>query len=331
MMDWPFDWLTLPILDMPWPLQVCLLGWTGAVGLALGSFLNVVIARLPAGVSIVHPRSRCPKCESAIAWYDNIPVLSWLLLRGRCRACRVHISWRYPFIELLGGVLACALVLRWGLSWGTLELLIFAFGLLALSFIDLDTFEVPLEILGLLTLNGLIFGGLGFWLPTANPWPVWLSSMADPSISGGLAARAIGLLVGFLALAAVNVVFTYWFRLRGRLEGDQWAMGWGDPLLLGAMGSTLGWHAIPLVVFLSSIQGASIGLILQGIGKMPAEAYLEARERTSAGAHEQAAGPEADEWVPPATALPFVPFLALAGLEVAFFGDGLLSWLGEWM
>lgn len=320
-----FGWLLLPVLEMPMPLQLVVMGWVCAVGMAIGSFLNVVISRLPQGISIVSPRSRCPGCESPIAWYDNIPVLSWVLLRGRCRACKKAIAWRYPFIELLGGAVAVALVLRWGLSFGSLELLIFAFGLLALSFIDLDTFEVPLEILVILAGNGIAFGGVGLFLQSGSSWPLWLHNIAAPSPMDGFISRLIGMAVGFLSLAAVNVLFTYWFRLRGRLEGDQWAMGWGDPLLLGAMGCTLGWHAIPLVVFLSSVQGAITGLILQRVGKMPAESYMDAREHNPERAQAE------DDWVPPPSALPFVPFLALAGLEVAFFGDTLLIWLGDWM
>lgn len=320
-----FEWLLIPVLEMPLPLQICVLGWSCAVGMAIGSFLNVVISRLPQGISIVRPRSRCPSCASQIAWYDNLPVLSWLILRGRCRACSVAIPWRYPFIELLGGAVAIALVLRWGLSLGTLELFIFAFGLMALSFIDLDTFEVPLEILAVLALNGVVFGGVGAFLQSASAWPLWLHDIAAPQALDGFVSRFIGLVAGFVSLAAVNVFFTYWFRLRGKLEADQWAMGWGDPLLLGAMGGTLGWHAIPLVVFLSSLQGAFIGVILQATGKMPAASYIEAR--ADAGAQ----NPEEDDWVPPPTALPFVPFLALAGLEVAFFGDVLLGYLGDIM
>lgn len=319
------EWLRMPVLEMPLPLQICVLGWSCAVGLAIGSFLNVVISRLPQGISIVRPRSRCPACESQIAWYDNLPVLSWLILRGRCRGCSAAISWRYPFIELLGGAVALALVLRWGLSFGTLELLIFAFGLMALSFIDLDTFEVPLEILAVLALNGVFFGAVGAFLESPGAWPLWLHDIAAPQVLDGLVSRIVGLVAGFVSLAAVNVLFTYWFRLRGKLEGDQWAMGWGDPLLLGAMGCTLGWHAIPLVVFLSSVQGAFIGLILQATGKMPAESYIEAREDGGAQKIDE------EDWVPPPTALPFVPFLALAGLEVAFFGDVLLRFLGDIM
>src|SRR5215475_11681927 len=132
-------------------LLVCLL-----FGLAIGSFLNVCIARLPHNQSVVHPRSRCPKCQKWIAWYDNVPVLSYLFLGGRCRSCKTKISVRYPTIELLTGGLSVLIYLKFGLSveWGIF--LVFTSALVVLAFIDIDHRILPDSI----TLNGIWAGVL---------------------------------------------------------------------------------------------------------------------------------------------------------------------------
>src|SRR6267143_5853770 len=125
--------------DLARGLPVAFTLWVFAVGAVVGSFLNVVIARVPKGRSIVSPGSRCPRCGSPIAWYDNIPVLSWFLLRARCRNCSLPISPRYPLVELLTGVLAVAVVRRVGPSWTAVGYFDFAATLVALAYIDLDT------------------------------------------------------------------------------------------------------------------------------------------------------------------------------------------------
>src|SRR6478736_988948 len=122
------------------------LGFCFAFGAIVGSFLNVVIARVPEGLSVVSPPSRCPRCKSAIAWYDNVPIVSWLLLRARCRGCGLPISARYPLIELLGGVLAMAIAWRYGPTREGLAAFVFSMLLLALAFIDLDTWLLPYEL-----------------------------------------------------------------------------------------------------------------------------------------------------------------------------------------
>ena len=130
----------------------------GIVGLLLGSFANVVIFRLPAGESVVRPRSRCPQCKNLISWYDNIPVISWLLLRARCRRCGAVISWRYPLVELLMGSLFATATWYVGPSWSLLEYLILTFGLVTVTFIDFDHMILPDEF----TLSGIVIGLVGF-------------------------------------------------------------------------------------------------------------------------------------------------------------------------
>lgn len=324
--------LSRPAVEQPLPIALLMVLWALLGGSTVGSFLNVVIARVPAGESVVTPRSRCPKCGTQIAWYDNIPVLSWLVLRARCRACKAPISARYPLIEALVGILTVGLALRYGFSLTFLELFLFVCVLVAVAFIDLDTWTIPIVMPALLLVVGLALGGAGDALDAAWAAPAWLREVMLPGQSA-LLERGIGALAGFAFLALINVVATYVLRARGSLGPDELAMGWGDPILVGGMGAILGWRALPWLIFLGSLQGAIVGVILMRFGRMPAEAEAERVQARVAEREEQRArgeapageGASADEedWVPPPTALPWGPFLALAGLEVAFFGDRL--------
>ena len=204
------------------------------LGLLFGSFANVVILRLPAGQSVVKPRSRCPQCQKPIAWYDNIPVVSWLILRGRCRACGKRISARYPVVEALTALTFAAIHQRYGTSWLTLEYLIFAWSLIVCSFIDLDHMILP----DVFTLSGIVIGLIGAALnPDREFWPAF----------GGVLLGG-----GFLYLIA-------WLYLLWRKEEG---MGGGDIKLLAWIGAVLGWSAIPFVVLASSVIGSIVGLSL---------------------------------------------------------------------
>jgi leader peptidase (prepilin peptidase) / N-methyltransferase len=272
--------------------------WAALLGAVVGSFLNVVIARVPAGESVVHPRSRCPRCRSPIAWYDNLPVLSWLLLRARCRGCGAPISWRYPLVELLGGCAGALAAQRHGISPEAAAELLLVATLLALSFIDLDT----------------------WLLPHPLTWPLMVAGQAAAAFGlTGVSPRssAIGLLVGVGAFATVAEV--------GQRVFHREAMGYGDVWLLGGLGAWLGVGAILPVVLLASLQGALAGglLILLGRGEPgpeaspppagPGEAAPQAAQAAPAAAPPPAA--EDEDWVPPRHAVPFGPFLALAALE----------------
>jgi leader peptidase (prepilin peptidase)/N-methyltransferase len=260
-------------------LPLLILAWAFAVGAAVGSFLNVVVARLPAGESVVHPRSRCPSCRTPIAWYDNLPVLSWLLLRGRCRSCRARISFRYPLVEILGGAAALLAVSRHGLSLAALAEFAFAASLLALSFIDLDTWLLP----HVITVP-LLLAGLGLSAVALTAAPSVLSS------AGGAAA-------GWLSFAAVSVL--------GEKLLKKEALGFGDVWLLGGIGAWLGLGALLPVVLLASIQGSVVGIALLLMGR---------GQPGPAGSPTPADDSDAD-WVPPRNAVPFGPFLAAGALE----------------
>ncbi len=269
------------LTDVPPYLAIA---WWTLLGAVVGSFLNVVIARLPRGESVVHPRSRCPRCAAPIAWYDNVPVLSWLLLRARCRGCGAPISWRYPLVELLGGCAGALAAHRHGISPAAAAELALVATLLALAFIDIDT----------------------WLLPHPLTWPLMVAGQAAAAF--GLTAAsprssALGLLVGVAAFTAVAEV--------GQRVFHREAMGYGDVWLLGGLGAWLGLGALLPVVLLASLQGAVAGglLILAGRGQPGATP-----EPPPAG---QAGAPAAEDedWVPPRHAVPFGPFLALAALE----------------
>lgn len=201
-------------------------------GLIFGSFANVVILRLPKGESVVTPASRCPKCSTKIKWYDNVPVLGWLWLRGRCRACGQSISWRYPVVEALSGALFVAVFLKYGFSWLTLEYIVFCWSLLVVSVIDLDHMILP----DVFTLSGIVIGLLGAVL---NPEREFLPALAGVLMGGGF-------------LWAIAYLYWIWRKEEG--------MGGGDIKLLAWMGAVLGWKAVPFIVLVSSLVGSMLGI-----------------------------------------------------------------------
>ena len=282
--------------DLPAPLAAFVLTSTFVFSLCWGSFLNVVIARVPAGVSVVRPRSHCPTCGQQISGFDNIPVLSWLALRGRCRMCKAAISPRYPVVELLIGLAGLACVVRFGVTIEAVELFAFIAILTAISFIDVDTWTVPHPMWIALIASGLLFAAIE-------------ARIADDA--SVLIDRVIGGVGAALLLAAVVVTATAALRKLGRIPPGETAMGWGDPLILAGIGSYLGYRTLPLVLFLSSVQGAAVGVVLWKLGKLRGDAPVS----------------QEDDWTPPKGALPFGPFLALGALEVAFFGDAMLAHL----
>ena len=202
-------------------------------GICIGSFLNVCIFRLPAGKSIVHPPSSCPGCNAAIRFYDNIPVLSWFILRGQCRNCHTPIAFRYVMVELLGGFMAVCVYLRFGPSVQGIIYFSFIAALLVITFIDIDYHIIP----DVISLPGILLGfAASFSIPTLS----WMDSL-------------IGILAGGGSLYAVAWGYE---RITGK-EG----MGGGDIKLLAMIGAFIGWQGVLLTIFVGSAIGTLVGLI----------------------------------------------------------------------
>ena len=215
-------------------------------GLCLGSFLNVCIYRIPLNRSVISPPSSCPSCGEKIRFYDNIPVISFILLAGRCRHCKTALTWRYPLVEILTGFLSLYLFIRFGLHSQYFLWLLFSISLLTLSFIDLEHKILP----DVLTLPGIVIGFVVSFLP----WGLdWMDSL-------------IGLLAGGGSLYLVAWGYE---RITGR-EG----MGGGDIKLLAMIGAWLGWKSLPLVVLMSSLSGAIIGSFVIILGRKGARAQI---------------------------------------------------------
>jgi leader peptidase (prepilin peptidase) / N-methyltransferase len=208
--------------------------YTLIFGLCIGSFLNVCIHRLPLEQSIVHPPSACPHCNTRIRWYDNLPVISFLLLRGRCRGCKAPISIRYPLVELLTGMAALSVFLRFGLTWSALIYFIFIAALLVITFIDIDHRIIP----DVISLPGI---PLGFAASFVLPRLAWSDSLLGILIGGGI----------LLAIA-------WGYRLITGKDG----MGGGDIKLLAMIGAFLGWRGVLFTVMASSFIGTVVGLTL---------------------------------------------------------------------
>ncbi|HRO57841.1 MAG TPA: A24 family peptidase [Burkholderiaceae bacterium] len=262
-------------------------------GLLVGSFLNVVIHRLPKmmeaeweaqaaelrgdeavaapSFNLFVPRSRCPSCGHQLGALENIPLLSWLLQRGRCKACGTAIPARYPAVELAAGLLAALAIWQFGATWAGLGAVLLGFALLALTFIDVDTQLLPDSITLPLLWLGLLFNLWGVFAP--------------------LSEAVIGAMAGYLSLWSI-----YWLiRLATGKEG----MGYGDFKLLAALGAWFGWTALPAIILLASIVGSVVGIALIAFARHGRE-------------------------VP----IPFGPYLAGAGLLALYFGAPLTAFIG---
>ncbi|GAA0830230.1 prepilin peptidase [Cupriavidus pauculus] len=266
-----------------------LIGMAGAIGLIVGSFLNVVIHRLPrmmdfdeanyiaevrgeplphpARYNLMAPRSACPHCGHQIAAWENIPIVSYVFLRGRCSACKAPISIRYPLVEAVSGVLSALAMWHFGPTVQALAAIVMIWALIAAFMIDADTQLLPDQITLPLLWLGLLLNLQGWFVPLQD--------------------AVIGAAAGYLSLWSV-----YWLYklIRGR-EG----MGYGDFKLMGALGAWFGWQALPALILMSSIVGAVLGgamLLLQRKGSE--------------------------------TTFPFGPYIAGAGLIILFFGPDVL-------
>ncbi|MDT8435475.1 MAG: prepilin peptidase [Gemmatimonadota bacterium] len=215
---------------MPKTIEILFLAYAALIGVSVGSFLNVCVARLPRRESLVRPRSRCPRCDAPIAWYDNLPVASWLVLRGRCRHCREPISWRYPALELAGGAIWVAAALAWGATWHALQGGVLFSLLLAIALIDARHYLIP---------DALSLGGLGAGLAL---------SLLPGAPSPG--AAALGAALGFGVLFVVGALGEWAFRKP--------AMGGGDMKMMAFVGAFLGPAGAMLTIFLGALAGTAI-------------------------------------------------------------------------
>ena len=208
-------------------------------GLCIGSFLNVCIYRLPKGKSIVSPPSSCPKCGHKLAFWENIPLLSYLFLKGRCSRCRERISVKYPLVELLTGILFLLCYEKFGASLSFFSAVIFSSALVVITFIDLEHKIIPDTI----SLTGILVGFLfSFFMPDLD----WPDSLLGIILGGG----------------ALYLVIWVYYLLTKRI-----GMGGGDIKLLAMIGAFLGWKAIPFVIFISALAGSIIGIVFLAVTK----------------------------------------------------------------
>lgn len=201
------------------------------LGLALGSFSNVCILRIPRKESIVFPPSSCPHCNEKIRLYDNIPLVSFIFLRGRCRDCGNPISFQYPLVEAITGILSTAIFLKYGISIYYIIVLLFSIALVIVSFIDLSHKIIP----DVISVPGIVAGFLFSFIPGNITW--------------------VDSLIGIFAGGGSLYLVAFFFKIFTGKEG----MGGGDIKLLGMIGAWLGWKALPFIILLSSLTGTLIG------------------------------------------------------------------------
>jgi leader peptidase (prepilin peptidase)/N-methyltransferase len=262
----------------------------GLFGLLIGSFLNVCIHRWPRELSVVRPRSRCPNCEAPIAWYDNIPILSWIVLRGHCRRCHAPIHWRYPVVELLTALTFVWFVLPLGLSLAALKFCIFSAILIALAFTDLETRLLPVPFLE----GGLAIGLLlSFFVPVPDTIFHLLAGLFGKHPGPRLGSFGEAMLGAFLPAGTLWAAGWLFQKLRHK-EG----LGFGDVEMLAMVGAFLGLRGALVTVILGSLLGSVVGLTyIKLTGKDP-------------GSYQ----------------LPFASFLSLGAFVTAIEGQRLLSW-----
>lgn len=234
----------------------------GFFGLLIGSFLNVCVFRLPRDLSVVKPRSFCPACEKGVAWYDNIPVLSYLLLGGKCRNCRTTIAWRYPLVELVTGLLFAASVLRCGTDFHAVKLCIFSALIVGLVFMDLEERILADEF----TVGGMSFG---FALSLFLPMPHFIGHfLFPPEWSESYLSLIESLMGGLGPAVALWLIGEIYYRIRGR-EG----LGFGDVKMIGMIGAFYGLQGALLTLIIGSLAGSVLGLLFIFLTKKDSATY----------------------------------------------------------
>ena len=293
------------------------------LGLAFGSFLNVCIYRLPLDLSVVLPGSACPGCKQPIAFYDNLPVLSWLLLRGRCRNCKSRISPRYLFVELLTAVLFVGCYAYFGLTAATLKYCVFGFLLLGLIFTDAETKLLPDK----LTLPGLALGLLfSMLVPVRDMASQFLPAVLNLPVSADIASRIFSLLDALLG-AALGASFIYgagavYLRWRGA-EG----MGFGDVKLMAMVGAFLGMKLTVFTIFTASLVGSLFGLATVLMVWIKRTNRFKRRLKDLQAARSR--GWQSAQMVYRHYQMPFGVFLGSMALVALFVGNQFLRWYGR--
>jgi leader peptidase (prepilin peptidase)/N-methyltransferase len=296
------------------------------LGSIFGSFLNVCIYRLPRGLSVVHPRSACPGCNHPIAFYDNIPILSWLLLRGRCRRCATPITPRYMVVEILAGLMFLLCYMFFGISLEALKYCVFGFLLLGLIFTDAETQLLPDS----LTLPGLVLGLIfSLFVPVNDLVSQLLPGAVSLPVSSTLSAPLFSLVDALLG-AAVGASFIYgigavWFRVRG-ID----AMGFGDVKLMAMVGAFLGIRLTMFTMFAASIAGSMFGVATVAV-------VWAKRTRRRMRLHHEPARVASRSAVHSAQVvlsrfpIPFGVFLGSMAIVAFLFGHQFLAWYWRMM
>lgn len=294
-------------------VQAILMVFSFVFGSVVGSFLNVCIHRFPLEQSVVTPPSACPKCGQRIGWADNIPILSWIMLGARCRGCATPISWRYPAVEALTGLVFLLVFLKHGLVLATPVYMLLSAGLIVLIFTDLEHWIIP---------NEVTFGGMGLGIA----WSLAVMAMGASSggfIEGtyeGVFDAFIGLAVGGGIILAIDFMSAVVFKKPG--------MGMGDTKLLAMLGTFFGWKGALFIIMAASIIGSIVGiplLLLKGRGAKTPDETAETPPDTP-----KADAPVDDDPIPEGNYLPFGPCLALAGFAMIFFGPEIMEFVTEY-
>lgn len=293
------------------------------LGLCFGSFLNVCIYRLPLDLSVVTPRSACPRCKRPIAFYDNMPVISWLILRGRCRHCKAAISPRYLIVELLTASLFLGTYAYFGLTLETLKYCVFGFLLLGLIFTDAETKLLPDK----MTLPGLALGVLfSLLVPVHDVASQFLPGVLNLPFSAELTVRILSLLDSLLG-AALGASFIYgagaaYLRWRGA-EG----MGFGDVKLMAMVGAFLGIKLTIFTIFAASLAGSLFGIATVLVVWVKRTHRFARRFATLKAARQR--GWQSAQMVYRHYQMPFGVFLGSMALLALFVGNQALSWYGK--
>jgi leader peptidase (prepilin peptidase)/N-methyltransferase len=286
-------------MDIPPQLDTFFMILAFVLGAMVGSFCNVCICRWPEGESVVSPRSRCPHCGYRLAWYDNIPLVSWLVLGARCRQCKAPISWQYPVVEGVCGVLFLLVYLRFGVTPATPVYWGLCTGLVIVTFADLREWIIPNEVTFTGIPAGLLIALLGMMWPEA-------SALRVVNVFDALAGAALG--------GGILYVLDQGTQLILKKPG----MGMGDVKLLAMIGAFLGWQGVLGTLMIACVIGSVAGLALIAVQRLqPRPAPLE--DETAGGDGEEAGEAPAGHYIP------FGPYLALAGVIFLFVGPEAIA------